>query len=255
MSKVQEQLFKPKATNPTLNQLMNELEDQQVDLAQLTTRMDQYTPLQEKIRSQRKHLIHMRQNREALEQERIWFEKVKKGERIKQQLQEIQIKLQSFPEDSIRLLPFEAEIYAAQSQSVITIEKDGEKLRIEEQIKQSELTIIEALQALGEDWDRHKLKEMNLTIPKKDSLFQQARQQKALREELERLFEKWQEKQNEAARLHDLVEQEQRKVIRKQEEEVDHESLLRSKRVKKRIHSFSLVELLWLRSLYFFLSF
>lgn len=234
MSKVQEQLFKPKATNPTLNQLINELEDQQVDLAQLTTRMDQYTPLQEKIRSQRKHLIHMRQNREALEQERIWFEKVKKGERIKQQLQEIQIKLQSFPEDSIRLLPFEAEIYAAQSQSVITIEKDGEKLRIEEQIKQSELTIIEALQALGEDWDRHKLKEMNLTIPKKDSLFQQARQQKALREELERLFEKWQEKQNEAARLHDLVEQEQRKMIRKQEEEVDHESSLRSKKGKKK---------------------
>lgn len=234
MSKAQELLFKPKASNPILNQLLSELEERQIELDQLTRKMDEYIPLQGKISSQKEHLLHLRQKREELEQERIWFEKVKKGERIKQQLQELQIQLKSFPEDSIRLLPFEAELYAAQSQSTSIIEKEGEKLRIEEQIKQSEHTIAEALQALGKDWDRIRVKEVNLTIPKKDHLFQQARQQKALREELDRLSQKREEKKYEADRLETLVEQEQRKMLRKQEDEVDQATSLRFKKSKKK---------------------
>jgi uncharacterized protein YhaN len=234
MAKGQEQIFKPRASNPLLNQLLSELEELQLEHNQLSRKMDEYVPLQEKIRSQRERLLHLRQKREELEQERIWFEKAKKGERIKQQLQELQIQLQSFPEDSICLLPFEAEIYTAQSQSASAIDKKGEKLRIEEQMKQKEHTIAEALQALGKNWDRNRVKEIDLPIPKKDQLFQQARQQKVTREELDRLSQKREEKKNEVDRLQTFVEQEQRKMVRKQEAEEDQATLPRLNKSKKK---------------------
>jgi uncharacterized protein YhaN len=217
MNKTKEELFKPRATNPEINKLLQELEESKKEIDKLVKHIEEYTPLKKEMEWQKNRLLHIRQHREELERKRIWLNTVQKGNQLEHRLQALHIQLEGLSEHAQHFLSYEAEFHDVQMERAVVQEKEREKLRMDEQINQTKQKIVYNLQALGRDWNIELVKEIDLSISKKDELIQLAQQKKNLYEQASTLFQNWVEKKKEVENLYGLLQQEKQKKIEQEE--------------------------------------
>jgi uncharacterized protein YhaN len=218
MNKTKEQLFKPRATNPEINKLLQQVEESKKEIDQLGKQIEEYGPLRKEIELQKDQLFDMRQRREDLERKRVWLNTVQKGYQLNHDLETLHIQLKGLSEYTQRFLLYEAECNDVQMERAVIEEKERERLRIDEQINQTEQKIADSLQALGSDWSIGRVNGTDLSIPKKDRLLQLAQRKKAVYEQFFVLSQKCQEKKKEVKRLYELFQQEERKQIEQEAE-------------------------------------
>jgi uncharacterized protein YhaN len=218
LNKTKEELFKPRATNPEINKLLQELEESKKEIDQLGKQIEEYAPLKKEMGWQKDQLLHIRRHREELERQRFWFNTVQKGYQLKHSLQALHIQLEELSEPAQRFLSYEAEFQDVQMERAVIQEKEREKLRVDEQISQTQQKIADNLQALGRDWSIEHVKEIEVSIPIKDQLVQLAQQKKTLYEQASTLSQNWKEKQREVERLYGLCQQEKQKQLEQETE-------------------------------------
>lgn len=84
MQRAQDELFKPKAVNPHINQQLKKIESLEQDVQQLHNKLTQYGPLQEEWKAQKQKLGELKRTRSNLDQDRRRTELVQNDVRFMQ---------------------------------------------------------------------------------------------------------------------------------------------------------------------------
>jgi uncharacterized protein YhaN len=168
MGKVQDELFKPKATNPKLNQLLFLLEEKWDLIEELKRKLEQYTPLKKKLEWLRDEIVTLKHTREFVELERRWMERIQKAFYLKLELDKMK-KLAS-KETRSPILLYKKEIQYLMYEKLEMIEKEKERLKLNEQLRHIEQMVATALRGLGQEWTEEGLVALNLSTSKIETL-------------------------------------------------------------------------------------
>lgn len=196
-NKLRERMFKPRASNPLLNQLLKELEEYQLDIEKLQGKLAIYTSLKQQLNQHKEQLLQLRQQRENLEEQRRYYEKMQKLIDLKDQLRDVEEereKLEAFPKP---LLPMKAEIQSLLFEERRMKEKEEECYRLKEQIKNGQKKVTEYLSLLGTAWDMKKVERTEISIPFQDKLVQLARKKEKAVDAHRQIEEKYEQKKKE----------------------------------------------------------
>jgi uncharacterized protein YhaN len=161
MGKVQEEIFKPKATNPKLNQLLLLLEEKRDLIEELKKKMEQYTPLKKKLELLREELQTLKHTREFVELERKWMDRVQKAFYLKMELN----KLKKVDSNETRppILFYKKEIQYLMFEKVEMREKEKERLQLSEQHRHLDQMVNTSLRGLGQEWTEERVDALNLS--------------------------------------------------------------------------------------------
>jgi uncharacterized protein YhaN len=168
MGKVQEEIFKPKATNPKLNQRLLLLEEKRNLIKELQKKMEQYTPLKKKLELLRDELLSLKHTREVVELERKWMDRIQKAFFLKLELD----KLKKLASNETRppILLYKKEIQYLMFKKVEMREKEKERLQLSEQLRHLDQMVNTLLRGLGQEWTAQGVDALNISTANIESL-------------------------------------------------------------------------------------
>lgn len=200
MLKQQELLFKPRATNPELNRLLQELEQQRATILSLEKKIGRYQPVQEELEKAQEKLQRDRELSRKLDRKRAFYDLMLQAFDLLQKCKQLEAVLASGEQDELSVLPYEAELYALQMEGLVMREKQQELGRMASQLEQLDHQVELSLERLGPSWSLEKVRRLDLSVSAKQELLQTIQEAEAKKRKLDTLQDKALEKREAAIR-------------------------------------------------------